>query len=479
MAHSLQIYAKFGISLSLCLALASCGGGGSNAPSSSSTQPPPVQNPPPPPTSVTFAATGGVCDGTAGWQAIPDDGLDDTAAIETSLQEAANKGDTLTIPMGSYNIDDPDGVSVTIQNSDFAIIATGATFIAGSNVNSDIIDFDATSGSFSDRCGGDGLVDISWTGGELDISKAHLSGTVPQGGSIGATSVGSPSASTTDGLSIRGATGGTSPRAKVGAVTIKDLTVVSAPITEVNRTAYLENPDTAPAIDSETDSWRNAGGDSGVFIVGAASALIENSTFFGTRDASIYMSATPYDADLGGNYTMRNNFFYGGFDGISTKRGAQNITMDGNIFVNVVRALAIESLGQPLRTTNSQTVERIVDPVIITNNTLNGTQRGIQVEAANNVTISGNIIRNHGARISMQNNPVRYTRYEGIVIEGATNASITNNQILGITGSREDTSTTVGITVGRHDGIASSIPSSNIDIAANNIFSALDSNIEQ
>ena len=474
--HSTSKTFKSVATLSLFFLLTACGGDGgssSNAPVSS------LPPPPPPPSSVTFAATGGLCDGTASWQAIPDDGLDDTASIMTSLQEAASKGDTLTIPMGTYNIDDPDGVSVTIQNKDFAIVATGAIFIAGPNVNSDIIDFDATSGSFSDFCGGETLVDISWTGGELDISRAHLPGTVPQGGTVGGTSVGTPTAGTTDGLSVRGATGGTNPRAKVGAVTIKGLTVVGAPIMQANRTAYLANPETAPAIDSESDTWRSAGGDSGVFVMGAGSALIENSTFFGIRDASIYMSAAPYDASLGGNYNMRKNAFYGGFDGIATKRGAQNITMEGNVFVNVVRALALESLTGPLRTTNDQTSERIVDPVVITNNILNGTQRGIQVESANNVTISDNLIRNLGARVSMQNNPVRYSRYEGIVIEGTTNGLIEGNQISGVDGARANASTTVGITVGGHDGIAGTIPSSNINIAASNRFTALDNNIEQ
>ena len=475
MMHSTSKTFKSVATLSLFFLLTACGGDGgssSNAPVSS------LPPPPPPPSSVTFPATGGLCDGTAGWQAIPDDGLDDTAAIITSLQEAASKGDTLTIPMGTYNIDDPNGVSVTIQNKDFAIVATGATFIAGANVNSDIIDFDATSGSFSDYCGGDTLVDISWTGGELDITKAHLSGTVPQGGSVGGTTVGSPVASTTDGLSIRGATGGTTPLAKVGNVTIQGLTIVAAPITQANRTAYLANPETAPAIDSESDTWRNAGGDSGIFVMGAGSALIENSRFFGIRDASIYMSAAPYDSSLGGNYNMRNNFFYGGFDGITTKRGAQNITMDNNVFVNVVRALAVESLAGPLRSTNNQTTERIVDPVVISNNILNGTQRGIQIESANNVTISNNIIRNLGARVSMQNNPVRYSRYEGVVIEGTTNGVVEDNRIIGVDGARADASTTVGIMVGNHDGIAGSIPSANVDIAASNRLTDLDSDIE-
>ncbi len=169
--------------------------------------------------------------------AIADDGLDDTAAITTSLQQAANKGDTLTIPAGTYNSDDPDGVSVILQNKDFAIIATGAVFVAGPNVNSDLIDFDASTSSFSGTCGGSDLINISWTGGELDISRAHLSGTVPQGTSVGATTVGNPVAGTTDGLSIRGATGGSNPSAKVNAVTISGLTIIGAPISAANRTA--------------------------------------------------------------------------------------------------------------------------------------------------------------------------------------------------------------------------------------------------
>ena len=462
----------------LSLMIVSCGGGGSGSstPATSELPPPP---PPPPAAGTSFPATGGVCDGTAGWQAIPDDNLDDSAAIQTSLQEAASKGDTLTIPPGTYNIDDPDGVSVILGNQDFSIIATDVIFIAGPNVNSDLIDFDATSESFSGRCGGDDLVDVSWTGGELNISQAHLSGTVPQGRGIGATSVGDPVASTTDGLSVRGATGGTDPRAKVNAVTIKGLTIIGAPIGSENREAYFENFETGQAVDSESDSWRNAGGDSGVFVVGAQSALIEESSFFGIRDASIYMSAAPYDATLGGNYTMINNRFYGGFDGISSKRGAQNIRMEGNIFVNVVRALSIESLSGPLRTTNDQTVERIVGPVVISQNRLNGVQRAIQVESSRDVTVSDNKIRNLGARVAQQNNPVRYDRYEGIVIEGVENGTIINNEIGGVDASRSENSDTVGIVVTSHTGIVGRVNSSNIRNLDTNQLSNLDSDVEQ
>lgn len=465
--------------VSVYLLLVSCGGSDGSSPAPPVSSPSPTPNPPPalPPTG-TFAATGGECDGTAGWQAIANDGMDDTAAIMTSLQQAANKGDTLTIPAGTYNIDDPDGVSITIKNSDFAIVATGAVFVAGNNVNSDIIDFDATSTSFNGACGGDRLVNVSWTGGEIDISRAHLSGTVPQGTSIGATSTGNPVASTTDGLSIRGATGGTSPQAKVDAITISGLTVLGAPISEANRTAYLANPDTAAAVDSESDTWRNAGGDSGIFVMGAQSALIENSVFFGIRDASIYMSAAPYNAAFGANYVMRNNRFYGGFDGISSKRGAQNITMDGNVFVNMVRGVSLESLSQPLRDTNAQTSERIVQPVLMQNNIFNGVQRAIQVESANMVTVSNNLIRNLGARVASQNGPVRYSRYEGIVLEGVTNASLTGNRITGIGGARQNASDTVGITVGAHQGIVGPIMSSGINIAADNVLTNLDSDTE-
>jgi len=463
----------------LSLMIVSCGGGGPSTPSTSVSPPPPPPPPPPPASSTSFTATGGVCDGTAGWQAIPDDNLDDSAAIQTSLQEAAYKGDTLTIPPGTYNIDNPDGISVVLGNQDFSIIASDVIFIAGPNVNSDLIDFDATSESFTGRCGGDDLVDVSWTGGELNISQAHLSGTVPQGRGIGATSVGEPVASTTDGLSIRGATGGTDPRAKVDAVTVKGLTIIGAPISSENREAYFENFETAQAIDSESDSWRNAGGDSGVFVVGAQSALIEESSFFGIRDASIYMSAAPYDAALGGNYTMINNRFYGGFDGISSKRGAQNIRMEGNIFVNVVRALSIESLSGPLRMTNDQTAERIVGPVVILQNRLNGVQRAIQVESSQDVTVSDNKIRNLGARVAQQNNPVRYDRYEGIVIEGVENGMLSNNEISGVDTSRAENSDTVGIVITSHAGIAGRINSSNIRNLDTNQLSNLDSDVEQ
>ncbi len=404
--------------------------------------------------------------------------MDDTAAIRTSLQQAADKGDTLTIPAGTYNINDPDGVTAIIKNQDFAIIATGAVFVAGPDVNADLIAFDAAGSSFTGACGGDALVEISWTDGELDISQSRLSGTVPLGGGLGATTATNPAASTTDGLSIRGVTGGSSPREKTANVTVRGITILGAPIDAANRTAYFDNVESGAAIDSVSDTYRNAGGDSGVFVVGARAALIEDSTFFGIRDASIYMSAAPFNADFGGAYVLRNNRFYGGFDGISSKRGAQNITMEGNVFVNVVRGLSLESLAGPLRDTNGQISERIVQPVTMTNNVFNGVQRAIQVESANNATIDNNTIRNLGARVARQNGPVRYSRYEGIVIEGVTNSTVTNNTISGVDGSRQSASNTVGITVGPHQGIIGPIMSSNVDVAASNTLTNLDSNVE-
>lgn len=478
--------AYLAIMTALSITLYGCGGDGGTSPISGTSVAPITTGPTPTPSPTlpvttspaTFSATGGECDGTAGWQAIANDGLDDTAAITTSLQQAANKGDTLTIPAGIYNINDPGGVSVALMNKDFAINASGAIFVAGPNVNADLIGFDAVSASFAGPCGGSALVDVSWSGGEINISQAHLSGTVPQGTGTGATTVGSPVAGTTDGLSIRGATGGTTPRAKADAVTILNLTVVGAPISDANRIAFLADPGTMAAVDSQSDTWRNAGGDSGIFVMGAGSALIENSTFFGIRDASIYMSAAPYDAALGGNYVIRNNRFYGGFDGISSKRGAQNITMDGNVFVNVVRGVSTESLSQPLRDTNGQTVERIVQPLVMTNNVFNGVVRAIQVEAANNVTVSGNLIRNLGARVAQSDSPTRYSRYEGIVFEGVTNGRIENNQIRGVEGARAAASSTVGITIGSHAGIAGRIASANNVIADTNLFINLDSDAE-
>lgn len=485
LARKLRPATGLGLMGAAILPLVACGGGsGGSSPSPTpvaTIAPTPSPSPTPSPTATaagtTFQATGGECDGTAGWLAIANDGLDDTAAIRTSLQQAASKGDTLTIPAGTYNINDPDGVTAFFRNANFTIIATGAVFVAGPNVNADLIAFDAASSSFSGPCGGTSLVNMTWVGGELDISRAHLSGTVPQGRGVGATTVGSPVAGTTDGLSVRATQNGSSPRQKGGAITIRALTVVGAPISAANRTAYLQNVATGAPVDSRSDTWQNAGGDSGLFIMGAGSALVENSTFFGIRDASIYVTASPDAANLGGNYVLRNNRFYGGFDGISSKRGAQNLRMENNQFVNVVRAVSLESLSGPLRSAGG-TSERIVTPVVITGNVFNGVQRAIQVESANNVTISNNTIRNLGARVAEANAPVRYSRYEGIVIEGVTNGTLTGNTITGIDGARSSASTTVGVTIGTHAGIVGPIMSANVTTGSSNVLSNLDSNIE-
>ena len=80
--------------------------------------------------------------------------------------------------------------------------------------------------------------------------------------------------------------------------------------------------------------------------------------------------------------------------------------------------------------------------------------------------------------MARQNGPVRYSRYEGIVIEGVTNSTVTNNTISGVDGSRQSASNTVGITVGPHQGIVGPIMSSNVDVAASNTLTNLDSNVE-
>jgi len=69
--------AQTGIMTLIGLVAVSCGGGGGTSSPAISTSPPP----PPAQSNNTFPATGGLCDGTAGWQAIADDNLDDSAAI--------------------------------------------------------------------------------------------------------------------------------------------------------------------------------------------------------------------------------------------------------------------------------------------------------------------------------------------------------------------------------------------------------------
>jgi len=82
--------AQTGIITLIGLVAVSCGGGGGSTSPSMSTSPPPP-HPPPVQSNNTFPATGGVCDGTAGWQAIADDNLDDSAAIQTSLRSVERR----------------------------------------------------------------------------------------------------------------------------------------------------------------------------------------------------------------------------------------------------------------------------------------------------------------------------------------------------------------------------------------------------
>lgn len=326
------------------------------------------------------------CKAKVALTAVADDGADDTAAIEAAMQRATNAGGTLVIPAGTYNMTRATGVMVSLKNS-FTVDATGAVFLVGGQQEGDVFSIDTNTDSFrGSACGNTAKADVTWIGGEFDLRGMMVSTSVP----INSLDTDQPTSTqaTADALSIRGANARSGKRTqKLGAVTVRNLKVTGS-----------------------DGSWRTAGGDSGLFIGGATSALIEDSQFFGIRDAAIYLSADDKDSAIGGNYTVRRVTVEGSYDGVTSKRGAGNILYENNVITDTVVGLSIKALRDNLHATG----------VTMTGNDLRRCVRCILVENANDVVIDNNRLYEVGNRVAGDNTPTnaRGRQYEGIALEG-------------------------------------------------------------
>lgn len=342
---------------------------------------------------------------------------DDTAALESAMQDATNRGVTLTIAPGTYIINralSPDGanrstvdsgVRVKLRKS-FTVNASGATFDVGDRMAGDVFSIDTDSSSFSSSsCGGSAKANVTWSGGSFDMRDMRVSTSVPLN-SITTDNRSSPLA-TADGISIRGAADVNNTRTqKLGVVTISGV-----------------------SVDSSNGSWREAGGDSGVFVSAATQADITNSTFDGIRDAAIYLSADDRNSSFGRNYTVSGLTITNSYDGITSKRGADNITYTGNTITDTVVPLSIKAIRSDLYATN----------VTITNNTLRRCVRCILLENGSDATVDGNRLYNVGDPVAGDNRPVnsRGQQYEGIAFEGFRGSNFARNNILqSVSGTR-------------------------------------------
>ncbi|KMT66889.1 right-handed parallel beta-helix repeat-containing protein [Catenovulum maritimum] len=354
--------------------------------------------------------------------------------LQNALQQATNTGIPLRLT-GTYYISSDTKVYL---KKDLIVDATGATFIATSSLDGDMFSLDSHD-SLSSGCNSSGiLANVHWDGGDFNIANAKVSTVVPYTSLTPASKQGTKA--TADALSIRGVTN--NGASKLNQLTIENITVTGT--------------------HSSSDPFYLAGGDSGILMTGALKATIKNNSFYGIRDAAIYVSAGGDNGVYGDHFTLSNNYIERVYDGITSKRGADNIKMLNNQIIDAVVGLSIKRVYSGWTSTN----------VTISGNTVESSTRPISVERANNVTIENNEITNLGDIVAGESTPRnKYGKhYEGISLNGVQGTNyIRDNTILGITGSREGSTTTYGVVTRDEDGRATTG-----DTITNNTFSKLD-----
>lgn len=337
--------------------------------------------------------------------------------LKEALQQATNTGKPLRLT-GTYYI----GTDLQVfLKKDLVVDATGAKFIATSNLDGDMFSFDSHS-SKSNECNSTNvLANFEWKGGDFNMANAKVSTVVPITSRTPEGREGTKA--TADALSIRGVK--SDGKSKLNELTIENITFTGTK--------------------SSNDHFYLAGGDSGILMIGALKATIKNNKFYGVRDAAIYVSAGGENGKYGDHFTLSNNYVERAYDGITSKRGADNIKMLNNTMKDVAVGLSIKRVYDGWTATN----------VVIKGNKVTGAARAISVERANNVVIDNNEILDLGDTVANENRPVnKYgNHYEGISLNGVQGTNvIKNNDIKGITGSREGSTTTYGIVTRFEDG---------------------------
>ncbi|WP_111979805.1 right-handed parallel beta-helix repeat-containing protein [Algibacillus agarilyticus] len=360
-----------------------------------------------------------------------------TSQLQNALQQATNTGKALRLT-GTYYISSDTKVYL---KKDLVVDATGAKFIATSNLDGDMFSFDAHTTKSNECNSANTLANFTWKGGDFNMANAKVSKVVPITSKTPAGREGT--ASTADALSIRGANNSNNTN-KVNVLLIENITFTGTK--------------------NSNDPYYLAGGDSGILMTGTLKATIRNNKFYGVRDAAVYLSAGGDRGQYGDHFTISNNHVERAYDAFTSKRGADNIKMNNNTMDDVIVGLSIKRVYDGWTATN----------VKILNNTITNAVRPISVERANNVTITGNHISGLGAVVggSTRATNIYGQQYEGIALNGVQGTNlVSGNTIKGITGvaSRESETTTWGIVTREEDGRETTG-----DTITNNTFSKLD-----
>jgi len=318
-----------------------------------------------------------------------------TSRLKRELQRATNTGKKVTIT-GQFTITKP--ILIAIRR-DLKVDATKASFTAGKGLDGDMISLDIITTS-SDRCrySNGRLANIEWKGGSFQFTDAKNSKTVPIQPLVPKTRQGT--AKTGDALSIRGVAGDGSTQ-RINTATIDDVMMRGTTGTGKN--------------------FDDAGGDSGVFISSVKHGIVKNSEFYGIRDAAIYVSANKSIDTIRSQYTLENNIIKRVYDGISSKRGADNIVMRGNEITDSVVALSIKE----------NKAGRLASKINIEDNTITRSVRSILLENTRAAKVNNNKILEMGGSIAGKNSPLSGNgRYRGVILDGLSG---TGNEVNGNT----------------------------------------------
>ncbi len=324
--------------------------------------------------------------------------------LRQAMQLANDTGRKLTI-IGRYSIskDIP-----TVLKRKVDIDARQATFKATTRLQGDLISFNTTGSSF--EC--PGSPSFTWLGGRFEVWDHPTSQVIPGGQSKNLGDVKKGSQKTADALSLRGdGVKSGSRKRHLGHVDIRRIAVYGT--------------------ERSSESYRYAGGDSGILMIAAKSAYIRNNKFYGIRDAAIYLSADNTGGTLGDNYRLIDNYAERVYDGLTIKRGADNIEFTDNKIVDAVVAISTKS--------NNSGSKWDANNVKVLNNEIIKSIRAISLERSNNVQINDNLITQLGANVggaSTAGANKFSNAYEGISLNGVGGTrTISNNTIRGTNAS--------------------------------------------
>lgn len=326
--------------------------------------------------------------------------------LSQSLKMATDTGRPLTIE-GTYNVNTTR--TVQLRNR-LSVTATNATFVGTSSLDGDLFAFkaDGTSNSCANDTDNQRFI---WNGGKIDMSAAKVSTVIPGNERLGGNAQGT--SSTADGISVRAHSGG---QIHVDNITIRNV--------EFYGTKH------------RGQDYRYAGGDSAFLLSGPGSTDIENNDFYGVRDAAVYISADNDNGTLGDHFRAKLNYVEHAYDGITSKRGADNLNFSDNTIKDTVVGISTK-LGR-------STLRWVATNVKVHDNDFTRVIRGISLEFANNIDLQDNNFYSFGAAIqnthdnvivSASKNSRESGVYEGISLNGTQGTNKIENNSFNGTGS--------------------------------------------